>query len=84
MTTFKFLRCMHAFYEKGGRGSRYIGEVLEWHRGEDAGDLRRGELDELVQNWTYLNALEVKISKRNQKVVTDEKINPKILMDEKS
>ena len=25
-----------AFYEMDGRKSRYIGEVLEWYRGEDA------------------------------------------------
>ena len=30
---------MDAFYEKDGRKSRYIGEVLEWYRGEDGGDL---------------------------------------------
>ena len=30
-----------AFYEIDGRKSRYIGEVLDWYRGEDAGDLKR-------------------------------------------
>ena len=48
-----------------------MGEVLEWYRGEDAGDLKRSEINELVENWTCLNALE-------------SKFNPKILMDEKS
>ena len=34
---------LDAFYEMDGRKSRYIREVLEWYRGEDAGDLKRGE-----------------------------------------
>ena len=29
------------FHEKDGRKNRYIGEVLERCRGEDAGDLKR-------------------------------------------
>ena len=53
-------------------------------RREDAGHLKRSELNELVENLTCLNALEVKFWKSNQKVVTDGKINPKILTDEKS
>ena len=32
-----------AFYEMDGRKSRYIGEVLEWYREEEAGDLKRSE-----------------------------------------
>ena len=60
MTTYKFLRWMR-FYEMDGRKSRYIGEVLEWYRGEDAGDLKRSELNELVENLTGPNAFEVKI-----------------------
>ena len=64
-----------------GRKSRYIGEALEWYRGEDAEDLKRSELNELVENLTCLDALEVKIWKSDQKVV-DDKINPKIVMDE--
>ena len=43
-----------------GRKSRYIGEVLDWYRGEDAGDLKRSELNELDENLTCLNALEGK------------------------
>ena len=47
---------LDAFFDKDGRRSRYIGEVLERYRGEDAGDLERSELDELVENWTCLNS----------------------------
>ena len=43
------ISALDAFYEKDGRRSRYIGEVLEWYQGEDAGDLRRIEL---VEKWT--------------------------------
>ena len=50
-----------------GRKSRYIREVLEWYRRENAGDLKRSELNELVENMTCLNALEVKIWKSDQK-----------------
>ena len=58
VTTYKFLRWMHA---------------TRWCRGEDAGYFKRSELNELVENLTCLNALERKIWKRNQKVVTNEK-----------
>ena len=34
-------------YEMDGRKSRYIGEGLDWYRGENAGDLRRSELKKL-------------------------------------
>ena len=34
---------LDAFYEVDGRKSRYIGEVLEWYGGEDAGGLKRSE-----------------------------------------
>ena len=30
------ISALDAFYEMDGRKSRYIGEVLEWYRGEDA------------------------------------------------
>ena len=66
------ISALDAFYEMDGRKSRYIGEVLDWYRGEDARDLK-SELNELVENLTCLNALEVKIWKSTQKVVTDEK-----------
>ena len=49
------IAALDAFYEKDGRRSRYIGEVLERYRGEDAGDLKRIEL---VENWSCLNVLE--------------------------
>ena len=68
------ISALDVFNEKDGRRSRYIGEVLERYRGEDAGDLKRSELNELVENWTCLNALEREMWE----------INPKILMDEKS
>ena len=51
------------FYEMDGRKSRYIREVLDWYRGEDAGDLKRSELHELVENLTCVNALEEKFGK---------------------
>ena len=44
-----------AFRGKDGRRSRYIGEVLERYRGEDAGDLKRIES---AEKWTCLNVLE--------------------------
>ena len=47
--------------------------MLDWCREEDAGDLKRSELNELVENLTCLDALEGKIWKSNQKAVTDEK-----------
>ena len=60
MTTYKFLR-IDPFYEMDEK-SRYIGEVLDWYRGEDVGE-----------NLTCLNALEGEFWKSDQKVVTDEK-----------
>ena len=54
------ISALDAFYEMGGRKSRYVGEVFEWCRGEDAGYLKRSELNELVENLTCLNALEGK------------------------
>ena len=78
------ISALDAFYEMDGRKSRYIGEVLEWYRGEDAGDLKRSAFNELVENLTCLNALEVKFWKSDQKVVMDNKIDQKILMGEKS
>ena len=61
---------------------------MERHRGEDAGDLKRSELDELVENGTCLNAPGRNIWKINSKILTDEKSwetlksNQKIVMDE--
>ena len=45
-------------------------------------DLKRSELNELVENLTRLNAFEVKTWKSDQKVVMDDKINLRIVMDE--
>ena len=49
--------------EMDGRKRRYIGEVLDWYRGEDGGDLKRSELDEMVETLTCLNGLEEKLGK---------------------
>ena len=68
------ISALDAFHEMDGRQSRYIGEVLEWYRGEDARDLKRSELNELVENLTCLDAFEGKIWKSNQKVVMNEEI----------
>ena len=73
MTACTILRWMDAFYEMDGRKSGYIGEVLEWYRGEDARDLKRSETNELVDNLACFNVFEGKIWERDQKVVMDEK-----------
>ena len=65
------ISALDACCEKDGRRTRYVGEVLERYQGEDAGDLKRIEL---VEKWTRLNVLEKKTCK----------LNPKILMEEKS
>ena len=64
-----------AFFEMDGRKSRYIREVLNWYRGEDAGDLKRSELNELVENMTCLNALAGEMWIFNLKIVT---MNPEM------
>ena len=66
------ISALDAFYEMDGRKSRCIGEVLEWYRGEDAGDLERSELNESVEHLTCLNALEGKIWKSDQMIVMDD------------
>ena len=73
---------LDAFYEMDGRKSRYIGEVLERYRGEDAGDLKKSELNALVENWTCLNALERKIWKINPKILMHEVVSQNVVMDE--
>ena len=40
------ISALEPFYEMDGRKNRYIGEVLDWYRGEDAGDLERSEFNE--------------------------------------
>ena len=52
---------------------------MEWYRGEDAGDLKRSELNGLVENFTCPNALEWK---SNQKVVMDDQITQNDVMEE--
>ena len=87
MTTYK-ISALDAVCEMDGRKSRHIGEVLEWYRGENAGDIKRSELSDVVENLTCLNALEENFWKSDQKVVTDEKTwktwksNQNIVMDE--
>ena len=66
-----------AFCEKDERESRYIGEMLEWYRREDAKHLKRNALNEMVENLTCLNALDGKIWRSDQKIEMDEKIIPK-------
>ena len=57
------ISALDAFYEMDGRKSRYIGEVSEWYRGDDAEDLKRCELHEVVEILTCLNALKGKLWK---------------------
>ena len=57
--------------------------MLELYRGEDAGDLKRSELNELVENLTCLNALEVEIWKSDQKIVMGEELVQNGVMDGK-
>ena len=83
MTMYKFLRCIHLTRWQNEK-SRYVGEVLDCFRREDSRDFGRSELNELVGNLTCPDACEGKVWKSVWKIVTDEKINPKILMDEKS
>ena len=77
------ISALDAFHGKDGRRSRSIGEVLE--RGADAGDLKRIEL---VDKWTCLNVFEKKNCKLNPKILIEEKSwktwksNPNIVMDE--
>ena len=77
------ISALDAFYRMDGRKSRYIREVLDWYRGEDAGDLKRSELNELVENKTCPNCLVGEMMKFNPKILTDEIINPKIVTNEK-
>ena len=46
------ISALDVVYEMDGQTSRYIKEVLDWYRDEEAGDLKRSELNELVQNVT--------------------------------
>ena len=80
------------FYEMDGRKSPYIKEMFDWYREEDAGGLRRSELNESVENMMALNAVEGDMwksenswrsEKSNQNIVTDEEIVRNIVMNEK-
>ena len=41
------ISALDVFYEMDGRKGRFIIEVLDWCRGEDVGDLKRSELNEV-------------------------------------
>ena len=56
--------------------------TAERYRGEDARDLKRSELNELVENLTCLNAFEGKFWKSDQKIVMDEELVQDGVMDE--
>ena len=58
------ISALDAFHEMGGRKSRYIREVLDWYRGEDARDLKRSALNELVENMTRLDVSREKTGKQ--------------------
>ena len=72
---------LDVFYVMDGRKSRHIKEVLDWYREEDAGDLRRSELSDIVESMTCLNALEVKFWK-SEKSWKSEQSNQNIVLRE--
>ena len=74
MTTRKFISALVAFYKMDGRNSRYIGEVLERYRGEDAEISREVHL----MNWLRIGYVSTLSRGKFWR------INPKILMDDKS
>ena len=84
------ISALDLFYEMDGRKCRYIRQVLDWYGGEDAGDLKRSESNDLVENMTCLNALAGEMWKINPKIVTDEtswktwKRNQKITMNDRT
>ena len=55
---------------------------MERYRGEDAGDPKRSELNELVENWTCLNALERNIWRIIPKIVMNEELVQNGVMNE--
>ena len=75
MTTCKFLRWMFCTRWMDERVVTSDREVLDGYRGEDAGDLKRSEMNELVEKMICPNVLAVKIWKSNPKIVTDEMKN---------
>ena len=64
--------------EIDGRESRYIKEVLEWYRDEDTGDLKKSQVNELLESMT---SLDVKICEINENDVMDDKINQNTVTD---
>ena len=48
--------------------TRYIKEVLDWHRDEDSRDLKSSDLNESIEILTCLNAFEVKSQKTLEKL----------------
>ena len=46
------ISALDVFYEMDGRKARYIKEVLDWYREKDARDVRRSELNGLVESMT--------------------------------
>ena len=83
---------LDVFFQIDGRQSRYIKEVLDWYREEDARDLRRSELNEQVESMTCLNPPiegenwksenSWKSEKGNQNIVISEKFVKNIVMNE--
>ena len=70
--TYQFF-ALDAFDGMDGRKSRYTKEVLDWYREQDAGGLRRNEVNELVGNMTA----------SNQNIVMNEKFVKNSVMNEK-
>ena len=65
------ISALDAFCEMDGRKSRYTAEVLERYRGEDVGDLKRSEWNELVEKCGHVSTLSTrKFLKSDPKVVT--------------
>ena len=73
------ISALDVFHEKDERENR---EVLESYRGEDAGDLERSELNELVENWRYVNDPGRRNWKINEKSWKTWRGNQKMVMDE--
>ena len=62
------------------RESRYIEEVLKWYRDEDIRDLKKSQVNELLESMT---SLDVKICEINENDVMDDKINQNTVTDAK-
>ena len=82
------ISALDVFHEMEGRESRYIKELLDWYRHVVAGDIRRSELNELVESMTCLNAHEGrgekswKSEKSHQNIVMTEEFAKHIVMNE--